>query len=123
MHSYEESFLFNPELLFDVTYTTDFGVHCNSSCNLKVQWKTNGGKCGVCGDAYNARVKLHEVGGPYATGFITETYQQGLQIDVVVELTAPHRGKFFFKICKQTDETVEVTQECLNRTPLKVMIV
>lgn len=109
------------ELLFDVTI--DFSVHCNSSCNLKVQWKKNGGKCGVCGDAYNARVKLYEVGGPYATGFITETYQQGQQIDVMVELTAPHRGKFFFKICKQTDETVEVTQECLNRTPLKVMIV
>lgn len=63
------------------------------------------------------------MGGPYATGFLTETYQQGQQIDVMVELTAPHRGKFFFKICEQTDETVEVTQECLNRTPLKVMVV
>nr|XP_022286117.1 uncharacterized protein LOC111099061 [Crassostrea virginica] len=96
----------------------DMGLFCGGK---QVQWKTNGGKCGVCGDAYNARVKLHEVGGPYATGFITETYQQGQQIDVMVELTAPHRGKFFFKICKQTDETVEVTQECLNRTPLKVI--
>lgn len=88
--------------------------------NFKTQWKRNEGKCGICGDAYDAQVKPHEAGGRYATRFITETYTQGQQIDVMVELTAPHRGKFFFKICKQTDESKEVTQECLDKTPLKV---
>lgn len=67
--------------------------------NFKTQWKRNEGKCGICGDAYDAQVKPHEAGGRYATRF---------------------RGKFFFKICKQTDESKEVTQECLNKTPLKV---
>ena len=29
----------------------------------QVQWDGNGGKCGVCGDAYNAPVKEHEAPG------------------------------------------------------------
>eukprot|EP00105_Crassostrea_gigas_P030440 XP_011452747.1 PREDICTED: uncharacterized protein LOC105345993 [Crassostrea gigas] len=96
----------------------DMGLFCGGK---RTQWKRNEGKCGICGDAYDAQVKPHEAGGRYATRFITETYTQGQQIDVMVELTAPHKGKFFFKICKQTDESKEVTQECLNKTPLKVI--
>ena len=89
---------------------------------LQVQWGKNGGKCGVCGDDYSAAFKRHEVGGPFATGFITETYSQGQVIDVLVELTAAHKGKFFFRVCKQLDESVEVTQECLNQNQLKVHV-
>ncbi|XP_062613563.1 uncharacterized protein LOC134275301 [Saccostrea cucullata] len=88
------------------------------------QWSVNGGKCGICGDAYDLpqSSKRYEVGGTntYATGFIAETYHQGQQVDVLVELTAAHLGKFFFRICKQTNENVEVTQDCLDRTQLKV---
>lgn len=87
---------------------------------LQVQWNRNRGKCGVCGDAYDSSFKRHEVGGPFATGFITETYSQGQQIDVMVQLTAAHLGKFIFRVCKQVDETKEVTQECLDQNQLKV---
>ncbi|XP_078335250.1 uncharacterized protein LOC111133536 [Crassostrea virginica] len=96
----------------------DMGLFCGGT---QVQWGKNGGKCGVCGDDYSAAFKRHEVGGPFATGFITETYSQGQVIDVLVELTAAHKGKFFFRVCKQLDELVEVTQECLNQNQLKVI--
>ena len=29
----------------------------------QMQWEVNGGKCGVCGDAFNAPVKEHEAPG------------------------------------------------------------
>ena len=30
---------------------------------IQVQHQDNGGKCGLCGDAYNAKTKLFETGG------------------------------------------------------------
>ncbi|XP_052718593.1 uncharacterized protein LOC128190548 [Crassostrea angulata] len=96
----------------------DMGNFCGGT---QVQWNRNGGKCGVCGDAYDSSFKRHEVGGPFATGFITETYSQGQQIDVMVQLTAAHLGKFIFRVCKQVDDTKEVTQECLDQNQLKVI--
>uniref|UniRef100_K1RGW4 Uncharacterized protein n=1 Tax=Magallana gigas TaxID=29159 RepID=K1RGW4_MAGGI len=96
----------------------DMGNFCGGT---QVQWNRNGGKCGVCGDAYDSSLKRHEVGGPFATGFITETYSQGQQIDVMVQLTAAHLGKFIFRVCKQVDDTKEVTQECLDQNQLKVI--
>ena len=79
---------------------------------LQVQWGS--------GDDYSAAFIRHEVDGPFATGFITETCSKGKVIDVLVELTAAQKGKFFFRVCKQLDELVEVTQECLNQNQLKV---
>ena len=45
-----------------------------------------GGKCGVCGDPYDAAVKMHELGGKYATGIITKTYTAGqiINVDILV---------------------------------------
>ncbi|XP_056009101.1 uncharacterized protein LOC125663750 [Ostrea edulis] len=95
----------------------DMSLFCGGA---QTQWNVNGGKCGICGDAYNG-ARRHEAGGKYATGFITETYRQGQEIDATVKLTAAHGGKFFFKICKQTNVNIEVTQECLDKSQLKVV--
>ena len=36
------------------------------------------GKCGVCGDAFDAKPKLHEApGGKYANGIIARKYKAG----------------------------------------------
>ena len=36
-----------------------------------VQWGSNGGKCGICGDPWNETPRAHEApGGLYATGII-----------------------------------------------------
>ena len=55
------------------------------------------------------------------TGF----YEPGREMDVWIEVTAPHRGSFEFKLCPATavggrEEEKEVTQECLDRQPLIV---
>jgi hypothetical protein len=44
----------------------------------------------------------------------------GQVIDVSVQLTANHFGYFVFRVCPVTDESREVTQECLNKHELKV---
>ena len=41
-----------------------------------------GGKCGMCGDPYDAAIKNHETGGKYATGVITKTYLNGQIINI-----------------------------------------
>ncbi len=64
----------------------------------KVQWEINGGKCGICGDAYN-RERRHETGGYYALNITARTYQPGSTIDVIIELIANHGGAFEFHLC------------------------
>ena len=42
-----------------------------------VQYGTNGGKCGICGDPWHENPRAHEApGGIYATGIIVKTYKQ-----------------------------------------------
>lgn len=41
-------------------------------------WEQNGGKCGVCGDAYHLESpRPHEAGGEYAKGIISKFYAAG----------------------------------------------
>merc|ERR1719361_3087401 len=57
------------------------------------QWGVNGGKCGVCGDSYDAEVKEHEApGGKYANGVIVRQYRPGQIIRVTSHITANHAG-------------------------------
>ena len=56
-----------------------------SSCRsilLKRQWNELGGKCGTCGDPYDAEVPENEAGGKYATGIIGRNYTRGQIIKV-----------------------------------------
>ena len=42
------------------------------------QWNTQGGKCGICGDAYDEpQPRTHEIGGPYYQGIIVQKYTAG----------------------------------------------
>lgn len=45
------------------------------------------------------------VGGQFDKAIITGTYTAGQIIDVVVEITANHRGHFELELCSQTTET------------------
>lgn len=48
------------------------------SLHRLVQWEQNGGKCGVCGDAYHIEnPRPHEAGGLYAKGIISKFYTAG----------------------------------------------
>ncbi len=80
----------------------------------------NGGKCGVCGDAWDAIVKPNEAGGRYANGIITGHYQSGASVEVRVEITANHRGHFEFRLCPHNNVNTPVRQECLDQHLLQV---
>ncbi|XP_055624381.1 uncharacterized protein LOC129767465 [Toxorhynchites rutilus septentrionalis] len=80
-----------------------------------VQWEQNQGNCGVCGDAYHLRSpRPHEDGGEYGHGIVSRRYFAGQEIDVEIELTANHMGRFELFLCPQYD----ATQECFDRFPL-----
>ncbi|XP_032667719.1 uncharacterized protein LOC116842508 [Odontomachus brunneus] len=86
-----------------------------------VQWQQNKGKCGLCGDAYHlTHPRPHEAGGEFANGIIVRHYTVGQDIDVEIELTANHYGRFEMYLCPNNDPSREVTQECLNSYPLYV---
>jgi len=64
---------------------------------FKVQYGLNKGRCGPCGDPYNATVPRDNEsgGGMYALGIITRDYRMGQVIDVGVQLTRSHKGTKF----------------------------
>ncbi|KYQ47402.1 hypothetical protein ALC60_13523 [Trachymyrmex zeteki] len=85
-----------------------------------VHWEQNKGKCGVCGDAYHSNRRPHEAGGEFANGIIVRHYTLGQEIEVEIELTANHYGRFEIYICPNNDPSREATQECFDSYPLYV---
>ena len=101
-----------------------YGLHCG--LRILVQ----GGKCGVCGDAYgDVEPRQHEDGGKYGKGIITAQYQPGFEpslihkflwnqiefstlkkpgqvIQTSTQITAHHKGFVEFKLCPRNDETM-----------------
>lgn len=64
---------------------------------LQVQYSTNDGKCGACGDDYRDPVpRSNENGGTYGNGVVVETYQPGELITVDIKLTANHLGNMSY---------------------------
>lgn len=89
---------------------------------LQVQWSTNGGKCGICGDPWNGRRDHETPNGKYTKPLrITGHYASGSILETTVELTTTHLGYFTFRLCPQTSNVREVSQECLNKYLLKVL--
>lgn len=86
-----------------------------------VHWQQNKGKCGVCGDAYHlSQPRPHEAGGEFANGIIVRHYTAGQEIEVEVELTANHYGRFELYLCPSNDPSRVATQECFDSYPLYV---
>ncbi|KAL1140524.1 hypothetical protein AAG570_000454 [Ranatra chinensis] len=84
-----------------------------------VQWEQNQGQCGVCGDAYHIQEpRPHEAGGQFAKGIIGRHYSVGQEIDVEIELTANHWGRFELFLCPNNNPRYEATQGCFDRFPL-----
>ncbi|RVE48007.1 hypothetical protein evm_007319 [Chilo suppressalis] len=93
----------------------DDGVNCGG---LYYQWSVNGGKCGICGDAFDLREpRPHELGGVFGAGEIVGHYLPGDIISTTVELTTSHLGFWQFKICP---DPFENDQECFDRHPLEL---
>ncbi|CAG9803569.1 unnamed protein product [Chironomus riparius] len=86
-----------------------------------VQWEQNSGKCGTCGDAYHLDTpRPHEAGGDYGKGIISRRYAAGQEIEVEIELTANHLGRFEMYLCPNNNRYQEASQECFDRYPLLI---
>ncbi|XP_060533907.1 uncharacterized protein LOC132706543 [Cylas formicarius] len=97
----------------------DYNDHESYCGGFTRQWIKNGGKCGVCGDAWDSKKpRAHEYGGTYGQGVIVRKYGVGGLMNVRVELTANHHGYFEFSICPDFKYT---TQACLDENKLKLV--
>ncbi|KAJ8676581.1 hypothetical protein QAD02_012368 [Eretmocerus hayati] len=97
----------------------DYNDHESYCGGFTRQWQRNGGKCGICGDAWDTKTpRAHETGGKYGTGVIVRRYRTGATIPIKVELTANHRGYFEFRTCGMKYRNQEVNQECLDENLL-----
>ena len=75
-----------------------------------------GGKCGICGDSYDAPIRDHEApNGKYANGIIVETYEAEQEVQVTVQITANHKGYFEFKLCPNNNIHQDPQQDCFDR--------
>ena len=82
---------------------TDNELNCGG---FNVQWSTNKGKCGVCGDAHHLTEPKYIHPGKYATKTITKTYKEGQEIEVIVDVTSNHQGYFTFSVATIGDTTI-----------------
>lgn len=89
----------------------DNGMWCGG---YGVQWGSNGGKCGLCGDNYaDPTPRANEIGGTFGQGTITKSYKAGTVINVIVRLTANHKGYYYFRICNLDVE--RESEACFER--------
>ncbi|RZC33927.1 Chitin bind 3 domain containing protein [Asbolus verrucosus] len=84
------------------------------------QWSSMGGKCGVCGDPYNApHPQDNENTGKYGQGKVVQQYTPGSLVDVQILLTTNHIGFFNFSLCVLQDPNVpESGEDCFQALAL-----
>ena len=89
---------------------------------LQHQWQVNKGRCGVCGDPWEATPRPNEQGGKYANGIISRTYHtDDSHINIAIEVETNKNGYFEFRLCPEISDKNPVTQECLDRYPLDIL--
>ncbi|CAF0776770.1 unnamed protein product [Didymodactylos carnosus] len=108
-------------------YDEDFQKCCQYYNHMEMfcggtnhQWIINGGKCSICGEAYDLQPQLLGKGNSMYLGKIVRTYTQGSEISVTVVLSVNHLGHFEFRLCNIDDLTTDATQKCLDDTVLSI---
>ncbi|KAL4221007.1 hypothetical protein ACF0H5_019270 [Mactra antiquata] len=82
-----------------------------------MQWNTFDGKCGICGDPYDANPGDHEVGGKYVNVVrpLSRCYDtDDSVIDITVRITSHHKGYFEFWLCENNNMAVDPSIDCFN---------
>lgn len=82
---------------------------------------------GLCGDPYKGP-RDHEAGGPFATGDVGGVFEEGTVMPIDVVVTAHHKGRFQFRICRVAApppeqgwvdaERQQLSEECLYQHQL-----
>jgi len=91
---------------FDSDAPINYNDNENFCGGYTVQWQSNGGNCGVCGDNYVLpHPQANENTGIYGTGKIVAEYQAGQVITTDVKLTTNHLGHFEYHLCQITDSS------------------
>ncbi|XP_022822958.1 uncharacterized protein LOC111353959 [Spodoptera litura] len=93
----------------------DNGLNCGGLHHMHFR---TGGKCGICGDAYDRpQPRAHELGGTYGQGHIVATYEQGEVISTKVYISANKLGYWEFRLCLDPRNQ---TQECFANILLEL---
>ncbi|XP_050347827.1 uncharacterized protein LOC126771774 [Nymphalis io] len=93
----------------------DDGLNCGGFYR---QYNINRGKCGICGDPYDMKKpRTHEIGGTYGQGIIVAQFRAGQVFTAIVEITAFHRGYWYFKICPNSNRN---DQSCFDKYPVEL---
>lgn len=93
----------------------DDGVNCGGMWH---QWSYNRGRCGICGDRYDAPTpRPHELGGRYGDGIVVAHYNPGAIFTATVHLTTSHLGFWEFKLCPDPKDNA---QDCFDQYPLEL---
>ncbi|XP_067120078.1 uncharacterized protein [Centruroides vittatus] len=80
------------------------------------QWAKNNGKCGICGDPWDApEPRANEDGGLYGNGIVTRQYKMGQVITAIPNITATHMGYFEFRLCPLKTPNQKADQDCLDQ--------
>lgn len=94
----------------------------NLNCGGAQRQQANGGKCGVCGDAFNVpSPRPNEIGGQYGRGVIVRNYVAGQTVNMSFVITTAHGGYYEFRLCPFRESPQRpTTQRCLDRFLLTV---
>lgn len=107
--------------LWRVGYDTPVNHNDNLlSCGgVKHRWQVNNGKCGICGDSWDSKIRDHETGGKYASGIITRAYISGSIVEVTLEIAIPNGGYFEFRVCAQ-NSSKKLLHKCFSKGILTI---
>ncbi|CAH1999647.1 unnamed protein product [Acanthoscelides obtectus] len=99
---------------FDPTASKNYEDNQLFCGGFYVQHYLNGGRCGICGDSFDApHPQDNENTGLYGDGTIVAEYKNGSVIDVHIQITANHRGHFTYSLCEMPDPNLpEPGEEC-----------
>lgn len=88
----------NRNIFFISTITKKIQVILLLFAIFQTQWDTFNGKCGVCGDPYDApHPQDNENTGLYGKFGPIETYKAGAVVNVTILLTSNHNGVFTYR--------------------------
>ncbi|RUS78947.1 hypothetical protein EGW08_013288, partial [Elysia chlorotica] len=92
----------------------DHQMNCGG---ISLQWDTNGGRCGVCGDPWSGPRLYERPDGAMVQGepVITKTYSENESIKVSIQITMNHKVRFQIQFVVSRLNRQYSDQDCLDK--------